>query len=232
MVEQRLVKLLKTGYPHFKEYGGLPSWLLPEHSFATVADGFGDSNILEMARPLGLPSGMDLFNQTLNTDADESADGWPTAAACWPPLPVIKPIAISLFEANGRIMSPIRRGELKTDPSVVSRILLVMAFAPFDPQGRGILEEIATILDGDITLPAELITRFADAVLNGNDEIVTRLNDCINRQFTWQRWTEKMQEQALAFTGEYKLVAVTPPLSDELARALAAMMKETTDAGA
>ena len=232
MAEQKLVKLLKTGYPHFKEYGGLPSWLLPERSFAIVADGFGDNNLLEMARPLGLPSSMDLFNQTLSVNADESADGWPTAAACWPPLPVIKPTAISLFEASDRIMSQIRQGELKTDHAVISRILLVIAFAPFDPQGRDILEEIAPILDGDATSPAELITRFANAVLSGDDEIVTRVDDCINGQSTWQRWTEKMQEQALAFTGEYKLVAVTPPLSDGLARALAAMMKEATDAGA
>jgi hypothetical protein len=232
MAEQRLVKLLKTGYPHFKEYGGLPSWLLPERSFAIVADGFGDSNILEMAQPLGLPSGMDLISRTLNTDTDKSADGWSTAAVCWPLLPVVKPIAVSLFEASDRIISQIRRGELKTDPSVVWRILLVMGFAPFDPQGRDILEKIATILGGDVTLPAELITRFADAVLSGDDEAITRVDDCINRQHPWQRWTEKMQEQALNFTGEYKLVAVTPPLSDRLACALAEMMKEATDAGA
>ena len=199
MTEQRLVKLLETGYPHLKEYGGLPSWLLPERSFAIVADGLGDNNILEMARPLGKPRGMDLISRTLNTDTDKSADGWPTAAACWPLLPVIKPIVVSLFEASGRIMSQIRRDELETDPSVVWRVLLVMAFAPFDPQGRDILEEIATILDGDVALPADLITRFADAALSGDDEIMTRVDDCINRQHPWQRWTEKMQEQALAF---------------------------------
>jgi len=232
MAKQRLVKLLKTGYPHLKEYGGLPPWLLPERSFAIVADGLGDNNILEMARPLGLPSGMDLIKRTLNTDTDKSADSWLTAAACWPLLPVIKPIAISLFEASGRIMSQIRRGELETDTSVVWRVLLVIAFAPFDPQGQDILEEIATILDGDVALPAELITRFTDAALSGDDKIMTRVDDCINHQHPWLHWTEKMQEQALTFNADYKLVAVTPPLSDELTHALAAMMKEATDAGA
>ena len=49
MAEQRLVEWLKTGYPHLKESGRLPSWFVPERSFAIVADRLGDSNILEMA---------------------------------------------------------------------------------------------------------------------------------------------------------------------------------------
>ena len=232
MAEQRLVKLLKMGYPHFKEYGGLPSWLLPERSFAIVADGLGDNNILEMARPLGLPSGMDLISRTLNTDTDKSVDGWPAAAASWPLLSFVGPIIIALFEANGKIMSQTCRREIEADYFVIYRNLLAIAFAPFIPQGQYMLEEIATILDSDATLPAELITRFANAVLSGDDEIMAGIDDCISRQHLWQRWTEKMQEQALTFTGNYKLVAVTPPLSGGLAHVLAEMMKEAPRAGA
>jgi len=117
-------------------------------------------------------------------------------------------------------------------PVVVCRGLLVLAFAPFVPQGQAVLKEIATVLDGDTTSPADLITRFADAVLSGDHEIIARVDDCISRQPTWQHWTRKMQDQALAFTGDYRLVAATPPLSDGLAYALAAMMKEAPHAGA
>ncbi len=229
MKEQRLTKLLKAGYPHFKENSGVPVWLVPERSFAIVVDGLGDTKILEGSRCL------DLLPDTANGIPDHesfSAGMWREACLDWPHLSLVSAIITSLLESVDRVVTKHYRGELTIEPQVIFRSLMVIAFAPFVPQGRAVLQNIATILDGAATNPADLITRFINAVLSDDPVTATRVSECIDSHREWACWADLLQQLALSFNGDYRLVAVTPPLSEGLADVLADMIKEAPNYGA
>ena len=57
MRAQRLVELIKAGYPHLKESIGLPPWLLPTSSLGSTVDALGEEGILKLGRPLNLGTG-------------------------------------------------------------------------------------------------------------------------------------------------------------------------------
>ncbi len=229
MKEQSLTKLLEEGYPHFKEYSGIPVWLLPERSFAIVVDGLGDTKILEGSRCL------DLLPDTAKEIPDResfSAGMWREACLDWPHLSLVSTIITSLLESVDRVMTKHYRGELTIKPQVIFRSLMVIAFAPFVPQGRAILQDIATILDGNAANPADLIRRCVKVVLRDEPVTVTRISECIDSHREWACWADFLQQLALSFNGNYKLVAVTPPLSEGLADVLSEMIKEESNYGA
>jgi len=229
MKEQGLTRWLRAGYPHFKENSGVPAWLLPERSFAIVVDGLGSTKILEGSRCL------DLLPDTANKIPDHesfSAGMWREACLDWPHLSLVSSIIMSLLESVDRVMTKHYRGELTIEPQVIFRSLMVIAFAPFVPQGRTVLQDIATILDGDAANPADLIRRYTDAVLNDEPGTATRVSECIVSHREWACWADFLQQLALSFNGNYKLVAVTPPLSEGLADVLADMIKEVPNYGA
>ena len=229
MEEQRLTNCLKGGYPHFKENSGVPAWLLPERSFAVVVDNLGDTKVLESSRYLGL-----LPNTTEEIPDHESLSDemWRQACLDWPQLSLVSAIIMSLLETVDRVMAKHYRSELTVEPQVVFRVLMVIAFAPFVPQGRAVLQNIATILDGDAANPARLITLYVNAVLNDDSVTATRISECIGSHRDWACWADFLQQLALSFNGNYKLVAVTPPLSEGLADVLADMIKEAPNYGA
>ena len=229
MKEQRLTELLKAGYPHFKENSGIPVWLLPERSFAIVVDELGDTKILEGSRCLDLLP--DIANKIPGQE-NFSAGMWREACLDWPHLSLVSSIITSLLESVDRVMTKHYRDELTVEPQVVFRSLMVIAFAPFVPQGRAILQNIATIMDGNTANPADLIRRYIDAVLDNEPVTVTRIDDCIGRHREWACWADFLQQLALSFNGDYRLVAITPPLSEQLADVLADMMKEESNYGA
>jgi hypothetical protein len=229
MEEQRLTNLLKAGYPHFKESGGVSAWLLPERSFAVVVDNLGDTKILESSRYLGLSP--DRLVEIPDHDGS-SAGMWRQACLDWPHLSLVSAIIMALLESVDRVMAKHSRGELKTEPQAIFRSLMVIAFAPFVPQGRAVLQNIATILDGDAANPACLITLYVNAVLNDDSVTATRISECIGSHRDWACWADFLQQLALSFNGNYKLVAVTPPLSEGLADVLADMIKEAPNYGA
>ena len=228
MQERRLTKWLEAGYPHFKEYSGVPAWLLPERSFAIVIDKLGDTKVLESSRCLGL------LPDTAKEIPDHesfSAEMWRQACLDWPQLSLVSAIIMSLLESIDRVMAKHYRGELTVEPQVVFRVLMVIAFAPFVPQGSAVLQNIATILDGDASNPARLIMLYVKAVLNDDSDIATRANECIDSHREWACWADFLQQLALNFNGNYKLVAVTPPLSEGLAQVLADMIREAPNYG-
>ena len=229
MKEQSLTKWLQAGYPHFKENSGVPAWLLPERSFAVVVDNLGDTKVLESSRYLGL-----LPNTTEEIPDHESLSDemWRQACLDWPQLSLVSSIIMSLLESADRVMAKHYRGELIIEPQVVFRVLMVIAFAPFVAQGRAVLQNIATILDGDAANPARLITLYVNAVLNDDSVTETRISESIGRHREWVCWADFLQQLALSFNGNYKLVAVTPPLSEGLADVLADMIKEAPNYGA
>jgi len=229
MKEQRLTKWLEAGYPHFKEYSGVPAWLLPERSFAIVVDKLGDTKVLESSRCLGLLPDTDEEIPDHESFSDEM---WRQSCLDWPQLSLVSAIIMSLLESVDRVMAKHYRGELTVEPQVVFRVLMVVAFAPFVPQGRAVLQNIATILDGDAANPARLITLYVNAVLNDDSVTATRISESIGRHREWACWADFLQQLALSFNGNYKLVAVTPPLSEGLADVLADMIKEAPNYGA
>jgi hypothetical protein len=229
MQERRLTKWLEAGYPHFKEYSGVPAWLLPERSFAIVVDKLGDTKVLESSRCLGLLPDTAEEIPDHETFSDEM---WRQTCLDWPQLSLVSAIIMALLESVDRVMAKHYRGELTVEPQVVFRVLMVIAFAPFVPQGRAVLQNIATILDGDAANPARLITLYVNAVLNDDSVTATRISESIGRHREWACWADFLQQLALSFNGNYKLVAVTPPLSEGLADVLADMIKEAPNYGA
>jgi hypothetical protein len=109
---------------------------------------------------------------------------------------------------------------------------MVIAFAPFVPQGRVVLEDIAANLDGNAANPAHLITLYIGAVLIDDLVTATRISECIRSHQEWDCWADFLQQLALSFNGNYKLVAITPPLSEGVADVLADMIKEAPNYGA
>ena len=67
---------------------------------------------------------------------------------------------------------------------------------------------------------------YADAVLHEDIKTLEEVNRRIVKYSDWQKWADGMQEQALKCRHTPKLVAVTPPPSDELASVLGIMIKE------
>ena len=229
MEEQRLTNCLKAGYPHFKENSGVPVWLLPERSFAVVVDNLGDTKVLEASHCLGL------LPDTVEEIPDHksvSDEMWRQACLDWPQLSLVSAIIMALLESVDRVMVKHYSGELTVEPQVVFRVLMVIAFAPFVPQGRVVLEDIAANLDGDAANPAQLITLYIGAVLIDDLVTATRISECIRSRQEWDCWADFLQQLALSFNGNYKLVAVTPPLSEGVADVLADMIKESPNYGA
>ncbi len=229
MKEQGLTRWLRAGYPHFKENSGVPAWLLPERSFAIVVDGLGDTKILESSRCLGL------LPDTAKEIPDHeslSAEMWRQACLDWPQLSLVSAIIMSLLESVDRVMAKHYHGELTIEPQTICRSLMVITFAPFVPQGREVLQDIAVILDGDAANPADLIRQYTGAVLNDDSVTATRVSECIGSHQEWACWADFLQQLALSFNGNYKLVAITPPLSEGVADVLADMIKEAPNYGA
>jgi hypothetical protein len=161
-----------------------------------------------------------------------SAGMWREACLDWPQLSLVSAIIISLLESVDRVMAKHYRGELRIEPQAIFRSLMVIAFAPFVPQGRTMLQDIAAILDGDATNPTDLIRRYIGTVLNDDSVTATRVSECIGIHREWACWADFLQQLVLSFNGNYKLVAVTPPLSEGLADVLADMIKEVPNYGA
>ncbi len=229
MKEQSLTNALKAGYPHFKETSGVPSWLVPNRSFAVVVDELGDTRILEASRCLGLlPDTL----KEIPDDKGSSVAMWRQVCLDWPQLPLVAGIITSLLESVNRIMAKQAIGDLKVEPQVIFRCLMVIAFAPFVPQGRAVMQDMAAILESDAANPAHLVTRYADAVLYDDQVTLTRITDCINGYHDWACWADFLQQLALSSNWSCKLVAVTPPLSEGLADVLADMIKEASTYGA
>jgi len=229
MSRQKLVSLLQAGYPQFKEHSGVPSWLLPERSFAVVVDGLGDTRMMEMSRCLGL----------LPDTVEEIPDGdvlpqgmWQEACLAWSCLSLVSETITALLESADRVMAKHNRGDLNTEPQAVFRSLMAIAFAPLVRQGKAVLHDVAVILGGAVDDPADMITRYADAVLSDDPATVTRVVECIGSHREWACWADMLQQLASSFPEDYRMVAVTPQLSEGLVDALADMMKETAHYGA
>jgi hypothetical protein len=226
MKEQKVGRWLKSGYSHFKEGSGLPAHVMPEHTFNRLTDRLGDESIMELSQPWRLAEGIQV---SIDKEADPETvppEVWQAAITLWPACSGVKPVMESCLDAVGRIMSQFQIGKLKLSAEVVCRDMVVLGFAPFLYTGREIMEDIAAILGGDADEPPVMVKRYADAVTGGDTETVSRVDDCIAKNSQWQTWAGVLLQQVKDFPYTPKLVGITPPLSAEIIRVLARMMKE------
>jgi len=226
MRKQLLTEWIETGYPYLKESSGLPLWLLPESSLRCTTRELGDENILKMSRPLKLDKGIrNLLNST-SAPAMLSPEEWESSVKNWPNLNKVKPFVGAFMEAVSKIMPHLRNGRLEVKSTAVCRSLAVIGFAPFIPEGESVMEEVSVILGRYSCLPAEPITRYAEAVLNDDIVTIEKVNECIVKHSSWAKWAAELHKQALSLQQTPRLIVVIPPLSEKLVDVLASAVKE------
>jgi len=227
--ERRVTEWLKRGYPHLKEESQLPVWILPEHSFGKMADELGGGRILELSRPLGFAEGVEDLLEKAPEPETMPVEAWQTVVMQWPPLVIVKSMIEACLEATAMVERYFQSHQAGAPPLIVCRGMAVLGFAPFLAQGQPVMAELASILQGDRNRPAQLLRRYADAVVQGDVPTLRRVDDCIARHSHWLEWAGVFLEAAQSFPGSLKPVAVTPPLTAELAGVLADMIRERPD---
>jgi hypothetical protein len=230
--EQKLGRWLKKAYPHFKVECGLPAHVLPEHSFIKLADELGDESMLELSQPLLSAEGIQASIDKEGDPETVPTDEWQAAITLWPACPGVKPVVEAFLDATTRIMRQFHSSQLKISMEIICRALGVLGFSPFLHSGREIMEDIAVILGGTADDPPGMIRRYADTVTSGNVETVSYIDDCITKHSRWAAWAELLSQQVREFPYTPKPVGITPPLSAEVIRVLAQMMKEGQTHGA
>ena len=229
MKEQKVGKWLKSGYPHFKEESGLPAYVMSEHSFTRITDELGDKSILELSQPLRFAEGIEELVDKASEPETVPSEVWQMAFKLWPAQSQVRPVVDVCLDAAGRILRNFQRGQLKVAPVVVCRGMTVLGCVPFVPSGRQLTGELTSILGGDTNEPAGLVKRYAEAVIHGNVETVSRVDDCIAKYRQWVTWAGLLLQQMRDFPYTPKPVGVTPPASAEIIGVLARMLKEGQD---
>ena len=232
MKEQKVGRWLTKGYPHFKDECGLPAHVLPEHSFTRLTDELGDESMLELSQPLLSAEGIQISIDKEGDPETVPTDEWQAAITLWPACPGVRPVVESFLDATARIRRQFHSGQLKVSMETVCIGMAVLGFAPFLHTGREIMEDIAIVLGGTADDPPEMIRRYADTVTSGNVEKVSYIDDCITKHSRWAAWAELVLQQVRDFPYRLKPVGITPPLSAEVIRVLAQMMKEGQTHGA
>lgn len=226
MKAKKVVRWLQRGYPHFKEESGLPTWVVPEHSFARITNELGDESILELSHPLRFDDGVEELIDKAPDPETVPSEVWQMAIELWPSHSQVKPVVEACLEACGRILRQFQSGRLKVDPVGVCRGMGVLGCAPFVPSGRHLTEELAAILESDANEPAGLVKRYAEAIVRGETETIRRVDDCIAKYGQWAEWARIFLQQMRDFPYTPKPIGVTPPISAELVEVLAQMIKE------
>lgn len=223
MKTETVTEWLKRSYSSFKQGSGLPEWVLPAQGFSEVVDEVGDDGILEMSRPLKPAPVLKKQIEKLPPDM-VSPEDFQNAAKSWALISRVKPVIEACFDARV-ILTSFKEDDLKAKADVL-RSLCVLAVAPFSPEGETTLSELASILGTDRERPSDLIRCYLDAVLQNDLATLKLVNDCIASHAEWWRWSVLFAKRAKSLVCEPKLVAVTPALSDDIARVLVEMIKE------
>jgi hypothetical protein len=228
MKEERLTRWLKRGYPYFKEGSGLPSYVVPEHTFNRLADELGDESILELCQPLHFADGIDELAERCPDPEAVPAEVWRTAVELWPVHTHVKPTADTCLNAARSLLRQYQEGSLSADPVTVCRGLAVLGYAPFVPAGKSLVKELDNIFEGDTSRPTYLLKQYMKRVGRGDTAFIEQVDDCISKHPDWMDWSERFLQCMRGFPYTPKPVGVTPPMSGELVVVLAQMIKEAT----
>ena len=228
MTDDTATKWLKALYPHVKEASGLPPWLLPERSLNNTADEIGDSGLLTMSQGLGLANDVRQFLDNAPDPDTVSPQTLAESIKRWQHLPHIYPVVDAFMEIADTVIAQFQRIKQHVDPSIISRTLAVLLFAPFVTKGKSLLTDVAAVLNGDTADPAGLIRCYGQAVARHDIPVVQQVNKCLSRYNDWQRWAKSLEAQVRDCQYKPRLIAVTPEPSAELIAVLAMMFKEDT----
>jgi hypothetical protein len=234
MQPSKLAKWIERGYPHLKEASDLPAWFLPERSFAGVITELGGERIVELARPLGLREGLGELIDKAPDPASLPEEVWQAGALAWPPLREVSSVTEACLEASVELRRHFmgRHEEscgYQIEPAEVYSGLMVIAFAPFHAEGEPLLAQLATILGGDRSGPAEMLKRYASAVVNSDIITIKQVSRCLAQSGRWLEWARGLLNVAGELSYMPRLIAVTPPPSPELIGVLADIVKEMRD---
>lgn len=229
MIKSTLAEYLKTAYPHFKTESNLPVWLLPEHSFAAVADNLEDEKLLALSPPLCLTEDFTKRVEELPAPEILPNEIWHQAIKSWPSLGQVQLILGTLLEVTSYLTEKSRQGKLQAKPEAVCQALAVLGLASLVSQGNQVIRDLALNLKGDPDQPAELIRRYAEAAIGNDLAIIKQINATIAAYPLWMEWASLFAAtvQELPFTP--RLIGITPPLSSELISVLAQMLQEEQD---
>jgi hypothetical protein len=224
MKTETLTEWLKRGCDPFKEAGGLPEWVLPARSFSDVVEEVGDDGILELGRPVEMDPITKRRNGKLPPPDAVALEDFQKAAKSWEHISRVKPVIDGCFDSRVMLDS-FKEDEVETKSDVL-RSVTVLAIAPFSPAGKSLLGELAPILGGDKEQPAELLGRYVSAVIQNDLETVKKVSDIIKGNSQWQDWSTLFARKAMSLKSESKLIAVTPPVSADIAWVIAQMIME------
>lgn len=231
MSKETITEWVKAGYPYLKEGAGLPSWALPASSLELVVDELKDSGILGLSRPLKLAGNIEAVHDRMPDPSVFSAEAWQQAVSQWPPLAQVMTVVEAYLEVADRVAAQLGRIGDRIEPAVIRRSLAVLLLAPLVPQGKRLTVEMAGVLAASADQPEQLLRGYAGAVMEGDVATVEAVNQCIVKYSTWAKWAKELQRQTEVMKCRPRLVAVTPPLSSELASVLAVMIKEEEQDG-
>jgi len=225
MAKQMITRLLKTVYPYLKAESGIPPWLFPERSLNQAIDAVGEKGLLRVGRPLGTADGV---LKSAPDPASITPQEWQEAIRQWRPLSQLGPMMMAFVEIAEPIMAHFEKIRPAIDPMAICRSLAVLVYAPLVEQGKAISQELAGVLGVKANQPAELIASYAAAVVRGDISTLEKVNQCVVKYGDWQEWALSLQEEALRCRLKPRLIAVTPPLSAELASIVVTMFKEAS----
>ena len=197
--------------------------------FSTAVSHLDNRAMLELAEPLGLDDGLKIMLNQVPEPADLSAELWQQGIADWQPVSRVLPIVMSLLRACDRVDALERKGVLKIDIPLV-RGLAVTACAPFAPDGEELLSQLAELLGGRATEPAELLDRYMASAEAGDADTLAGIDRCIMENSSWRQWSDRFLATGKAFPFIPRVIGVCPPLSSGLRQALANTVMEVLDA--
>jgi hypothetical protein len=228
MKQNLLAPYIQTGFPYFREISKLPEWLVP--GAAEVVSQLGDESLLELIAPLDLTGEIQSCLAKPTGANKLPVEEWREAIERWYAVCQVVPVTMALLRAREKVEAMERRGVFGINSTSVVRSLATIAFAIFIPNGGKILGRLAVVLDGNPTEPAELLNRYVTALVNDDKDILSRIEECIQRDPMWTTWFVRFSDCALAFPYLPRVIGVSPVPSNALIPLLATMFKEVTDA--
>lgn len=214
-------------YPHFKRVLGFPPWFLPEQAINRVCEQLGEDGLLELALPSGACGRGETYLGQIPPPETVPDQIWEDGVNEWQPHGQVKPVVEACLQARDTIMRRLDKGGIDFELAQVCGSLAVLALVSFLPASPGLLTKLAEVFE--TAEPCVMLTRYAQAVVEGQADIVNEVHSCISEDSVWTTFASLFCRYAATFPFTPKVVAVTPPLSTEVANVLISMIKEADD---
>jgi hypothetical protein len=194
--QQFLVRWLQGGIARFRNAVGLPQNLISDQTVERICQALEDDPLLRTTEALGLANDASL-REAANTAPDldvalstiEGQDAMRRWVVEHRPLLVLQ----ALGEAVSRLTSHIIEARVPQSCRI-SRLLLVLAFAPFVPGGADLLSKLAAILG--CHEPHRMIERFTRIAIKGEDTTIDEIDHIVLSNECWSGRVSQFMEQA------------------------------------